>query len=414
MKPWERRLRDLSRLLQNCGETYFSPDLFRQNVNQFLQTSRTVTFIIQKNKSDIRDYETWYKSNIIVPWSNDEIMKWAKDARNAIEKEGDLDMFSHLNVAVIYSHLADEDMVIKTPRPFLVQADINAIAKLAKRVLSPGTLDATVMKIERRWVANCLPAHELISALTYVYYSQYRVCEKLASHLDSTLDGSIPHPSLLDPILTDVSHARYIKLGKPNVGRFRTIRVKRDANFQPHPSLYALKDEISAMPTTKSLDGLIAKAEKMAHFMFTNDGYHVPMLFLFDDSWNQIDFVTTEFADQADKFIFARNVAIRAAYMKAAAFVFVSESWVRSLDPSGEKSVRELPIIGEQLQLIAGDFTGKIKSVDWDIVRSNDGAKPMLKRSDTQKDEEDVRRIFFVAPLVVAMKSVRPRPPTAT
>lgn len=409
MQPWERRLRDLARLLQNCGETYFSPDLFRQNTNQFLQTSRTVTFIIQKNKAEIPEYELWYKRHVIDPWGNDEIMKWAKDARNTIEKEGDLDMHSRLDVAVIYSHLAQEDIVLETPRPFLLQADINAIAKLAKNSLPPGTLDATVLKIERRWVANCLPDHELISALTYIYNSQYKVCEKLASHLNGKLDASIPHPSLLDPTSNDVSRARYIKIGKPNVGKFKTIRVKSDANYQPPPALYALKDEIASMPPTKSLDGLVDKAAKMAHFTFSHDGYHVPMLFLYDDNWNQIDFVTTEFSDQADKFIFARNIAKRAAYMKAAAFVFVSETWVRSLDHSGNKPIRDLPVIGEQLQLIAGDFTGKLKSVDWNIIRPDQSTKPLLNLSSTQKDSDDVQRIFFVAPLVEAMKSVRPK-----
>ena len=86
MRPWERRLRDLAQLLRNCGETYFSPDLFRQNTNQFLQTSRTVTFIIQKNKADTPGFEAWYKTNVLQPWSNDPVMSWAKDARNVIEK----------------------------------------------------------------------------------------------------------------------------------------------------------------------------------------------------------------------------------------------------------------------------------------------------------------------------------------
>lgn len=42
-KPWERRLKDLSHLLKCCIDTYFDPELFRLNLNQFLQTARTVT-----------------------------------------------------------------------------------------------------------------------------------------------------------------------------------------------------------------------------------------------------------------------------------------------------------------------------------------------------------------------------------
>lgn len=60
LKPWEKRLSDLSHILQSCAHTYFEPDLFRRNTNQFLQTARTVTFIIQKNKATIRDFDRWY------------------------------------------------------------------------------------------------------------------------------------------------------------------------------------------------------------------------------------------------------------------------------------------------------------------------------------------------------------------
>jgi len=55
--PWERRLGDLAHILESCGSSYFDPDRFRRNTNQFLQTSRTITFIIQKNKSEIPDLD---------------------------------------------------------------------------------------------------------------------------------------------------------------------------------------------------------------------------------------------------------------------------------------------------------------------------------------------------------------------
>jgi len=93
-KPWERRLKDLSRLLANCAAAYFSPDLFRMNTNQYLQTARTVTFIIQKNKDHIPHFDKWYKDNVIDKWKNLDLMCWARDSRNKIEKEGDLDLFS--------------------------------------------------------------------------------------------------------------------------------------------------------------------------------------------------------------------------------------------------------------------------------------------------------------------------------
>jgi len=146
MRPWERRLRDLAQLLRNCGETYFSPDLFRQNTNQFLQTSRTVTFIIQKNKADIPDFDVWYKANVLQPWASDPVMSWAKDARNVIEKEGDLEMQSTLRATVLYSYISDEDMVIEVNRRELLQANIDRLLQAARQKLPPGIADAAVLK----------------------------------------------------------------------------------------------------------------------------------------------------------------------------------------------------------------------------------------------------------------------------
>src|SRR5690606_22099691 len=116
MKPWERRLRDLSQLLTNCHSTYFDPNLFRMNTNQFLQTARTVTFIIQKNKAEIPNYQSWYLMAVVTPWKNDEVMTWAKDARNVIEKEGDLELNSLLKATLLFSYLEEQDLSIDCGR----------------------------------------------------------------------------------------------------------------------------------------------------------------------------------------------------------------------------------------------------------------------------------------------------------
>ena len=167
MRSWERRLRDLAQLLRNCGETYFAPDLFRQNTNQFLQTSRTVTFIIQKNKHDISNYDHWYKAHVLTPWAEDTIMTWAKDARNVIEKEGDLEMHSTLRASVLFSYIVSQDMVLSTTRTELLQANLDKLVRFARTNVPPGVADDAVLKIERRWAANSLPNHEVGFALTY-------------------------------------------------------------------------------------------------------------------------------------------------------------------------------------------------------------------------------------------------------
>jgi hypothetical protein len=406
MFPWERRLRDLARLLCNCGDTYFSPDLFRQNINQFLQTSRTVTFIIQKNKADVPAFDQWYQAQVLTSWAGDSVMTWAKDARNVIEKEGDLEMHSKLVSTVLFSHLPNKDFVIETPRPFLIQADIDKIAKLAKSNLPAGVLDAAVLQLERRWVANSLPDHELISALTYIYARLYNVCNDLTIHLNNQLDPSIPHPTDLDPVANDVGQIRFIKLGKPNMGRLTTTRFERDRNFKPPLALIELQRELKQMPNAKSLDDLIRQRSMLAENTFLVHGNHLPMLCLFDQNWKQIDYIATTFTDQSDKYLFWRNVAKRAAYLKAVAFVWISESWVREQVGTGELPIRKMPIVGEQLHVIGATAEGDVKTSRWRIARSEKSKIASLETIPSENDAK-LNKLFFIEPILEAMRSVQ-------
>src|SRR5882762_8060466 len=102
--PWYKRLKDLRQLIYQADQTYFEPDLFRLNVNNAIQTARTVTFMIQKNKETIKDFDAWYGRNVLEPFSQDRIMKWLKESRNHIEKEGDLDINSRCDLETIFSY----------------------------------------------------------------------------------------------------------------------------------------------------------------------------------------------------------------------------------------------------------------------------------------------------------------------
>lgn len=408
MRPWERRLRDLAQLLRNCGETYFSPDLFRQNTNQFLQTSRTVTFIIQKNKADIPDFDVWYKANVLQPWASDPVMSWAKDARNVIEKEGDLEMQSTLRATVLYSYISDEDMVIEVNRRELLQANIDRLLQAARQKLPPGIADAAVLKIQRRWVANTLPDRELIYALTYAYSQLHMVCSSLAAHLNSAMDSSIPHPTTIDPSSNDVARVRFMKFGKPGVGRHASVRLDADPSYQPPPALLRLKEEFRSAPKPSSLAEVVAMHAKMAQLTFEQHGNHVPMLALYDKEWNQIDFMSTAFTDQAEKYLFWRNVADRAFYLKAFALVWTSESWLRDLKEHQDRPIRELPIVGEQLHVVGADASDASEVIAWNITRPTEPSHPVL----VSLKPEDVYRhqghIFFIKPVVAAMKMAHP------
>lgn len=406
MKPWERRLGDLAQLLQNCAETYFAPDQFRQNTNQFLQTSRTVTFIVQKNKAEIPDFDSWYKDNVLTPWSTDPIMSWAKDARNVIEKEGDLDMQSTLRTSVLFSYVSAEDLVVETTRKELLQADIEKLLRFARTRLPPGIADAAILKIERRWIANSLPNRELLHALTYAYARLHEVCKSLSGHLGTKLEPTVPHPTSLDPNVNNAARARFLKFGKSGVGRNSSIRVGTDPEFRPPPYLVKLKAELAATPKPSCLTDVVARHAKMAKATFDHHGNHVPMLALYDKNWNQIDFMSTAFSDQSEKYLFWRNVADRATYLRAFAMVWTCESWLRDMEGHQDQPIRELPIVGEQLHVVGADATESHKFIAWNIVRATSAGQPALEPVEPGDVNRQPDQVFFVKPVVDAMKAI--------
>ncbi|POR50666.1 hypothetical protein B0G62_108158 [Paraburkholderia eburnea] len=316
-------------------------------------------------------------------------------------------MQSTLRATVLFSHVSDEDMVLETSRKELLKADIEQLLLAALRKLPPGIVDAAVLKIQRLWVANSLPAYELIYALTYAYSQLHRVCSDLAAHLDSVLDASIPHPTDIDPSSTDVAKVRFMKFGKPGMGKHTTVRVDADPSYKPPPALLQLKEDLTAAPKPSSLAEIVAVQAKMAQFTFEHHGNHMPMLVLYDKDWKQIDFMSTAFADQADKFLFWRNVADRAFYLKAYAMIWTSETWLRDLREHNDRPIRALPIIGEQLHVVGADASGATEVVTWNISRPNGDVAPVLTQLMAGDVQGQPGRMFFIEPVIAAMKMVR-------
>lgn len=195
-----------------------------------------------------------------------------------------------------------------------------------------------------------------------------------------------------------------MKLSKPGVGRNTSVRFEADPNFKASPALYRLREDLDAMPNPASLADVAARHAKMARMMFEQNGSHIPMLALYDKNWKQIDFISTAFSDQSEKYLFWRNAADRAFYLKAFAMVWTSESWIRDLKNNKELPISELPIIGEQLHVIAADASGATEVVAWDIERTSKDNHPTLSTTNSENPFKKSENIFFVKPVVAAMK----------
>ena len=56
-----RRLSECHRLWHHAAETYDDPEGFRTQLNALLQALRNVTFVLQKEKRSIPEFDAWYE-----------------------------------------------------------------------------------------------------------------------------------------------------------------------------------------------------------------------------------------------------------------------------------------------------------------------------------------------------------------
>lgn len=401
-KPWERRLEDLAHLLQGCSETYFDPDLFRRNTNQFLQTARTVTFIIQKNKADIPDFDSWYGKQVLDGWAQDQVMTWAKDARNTIEKEGDLDINSTLKVSLIYSYLEEEDLAVPCGRSELLGAGVKQLVRFAQKHLPTGVADAAGIRIERSWITTGLDSLELLQALVYVYSRLYDCCRSLAGQLARSLPTSIPEPSELAGLGDVARHVRLVKLRDLQTYHFRTWRMRAKSEDElPDEFKDRVRELTGELGKPCDFQSAVAYYQGMAQATFSQWGNHIAMLFLLNEDWSVQYMVTPILADQTDKYFFWRMIGERVRVQRPRGLVHIAEVWIRDLKAYPGLPMRELPIKGECLQTCLIDTDGNRSITTWDIHRTEENARPTL--GPPVEAEESDKRVFFLVPAMRSM-----------
>jgi hypothetical protein len=405
MKQWERRLIDLSRILSDCCQNYYDPDKFRISSNQYLQTSRTITFIIQKDKASIPNFDTWYDSCVNIPWKTDRLMMWAKDSRNKIEKEGDLETFSTLEAVLLFSYLEEQDLIVRFRRKELLTAGIKKLVRLSEKSLPTSVSDAAVIRIERQWIANSLQEWEMLNAFVYIYNQVYGSCQSLAEHIGSQLPDDVPSPSSMSALRENAILPQYIKLRDRKSRRYMHQSYEQPADFSPPEEFrIAIQQAKETGQNPSNLGEAVQWYTRFAKAMFESQGNHVSLLFLFDATWRPLDITGVHFEDQADKYIFWRRLADKVSAVKPAGLIFIGELWVRKIQNFAIDAIREMPIIDECLQVIGVDSSGKIEDVTWRILRASEDTLPTLQLLTKGYDKPAQQTPNFLLPVLREME----------
>ena len=402
-----RRLKDLSRQWHAARDAYFQPEQFRIGLQSTITTARTVTFILQSHKASIPDFDIWYEK-VQAKFRADPIMKWAVNARNKVEKQGDLITLSQVRIELVASYAGHPST---TWTPASVLASLGDI----RRSIPAALLDDHVRKhgvlcVQRRWVDEELPDHEILDALAHVYGQLAQMIIDLHHHIGTVIPDGGPDKGehlLLSPLpdgrqksmeVLEAERTIYIA-----VRDGKEMEIGRIPKGPPRAKVTRLARKRYGKSAWAGLGDAHTFAE-MADVFFTEarrlmlrDGYHLPIMLLWKDliPMDQIQAWPT---DQRAKYMLMRDAAARARQIGANGVTYVSEAWTARREDIPESGfAAEADRRGEALVMFAATAEGEMFSLQADVTRKRVKAHKVKALGPTVRDDGHVMALapFF-------------------
>lgn len=331
------RMNEAHRLWHQTAADYDNPDSFRANLNACIQALRNVTFVLQKEKSLIPNFNDWYGA-----WQDklrkDNILSWLVEARNVIVKEGDLETQSRVRASILSSYNSPPEYEMNVD-PMMPTKEIAAI--MASQNIPQNLIKHGILRVERKWISIDLPDHELLEALSH----SYGVLSTLIydAHLQSKSaipqlyfkqkDGKVkdyagasithltgPLPCM---VVTDEARTVWLKLSTNEFLRQSPLKIKKISRKEVVERYGDLPDTISGARSKRELAMIFLDWAKN---ILLTDGNHVPIVFLeLPNGKHQI--WTCAMRDQSEKYIMARRLVKDVEMTGAKSIMSISEVW---------------------------------------------------------------------------------------
>ena len=337
----DRRPDDVRLAWIEALKNYNKPNEFPRRLNTCVTTLRSVTFVLQKCKKRIPDFEAWYDK-----WQKqmcaDDVMRWVVRARNYIEKAGDLQTLSIANTTVTL------DWGMKLYQRFPVNPFLNTL-QIAEKVresvpVGKEKADSALLEVERQWVDVQLPDYEVLDALSYCYSFIAKVVED--AHTQVGIRGLCPYRKALGVLDIDPKSIKHLG-GRPPcmvaTRAERTVWVKLSTGEELRPVQYHKEIDLDEARKAAKRYGLDERGDlfkkkpetmreeaefwfNMAKIVLCKDGYHIPMVILYGPNPTIIHMRLDE---QVDKYLMWERIAEHVEVCGAEKLVFVAEAWLR-------------------------------------------------------------------------------------
>jgi len=391
MKPEEycpipqthQRLHQAHRLWHQTQESYPDPDGFCANLNATIQALRSVTFVLQKEHRAIPGFPEWYAQ-----WQDrlkqDELMKWLVNARNKIEKEGDLKTHSTAQVSIL---AGGEPIRVAE----LIVNPLTPPKRIAERYrslpLPPHIRREGVLRVERQWVAADLPDRELLDILAHCYgvlatllVDAHRLCGFIMRtfRLDAHEGRPVRTEHLAGrlPCMVTTPEMRiariHLESGEPLLPAAMSLSLTREQIGAAGEKYKKAREGLTPPSSRDFIESAVYWSE-YAKRVLTTDGYHVPLaILMMQDS--SIELHELMFEDRQAIYVLMEQLANRVYVSGAVGVILINEGWMaRPEELEGGKRPSEVPGRRETLMVEAVAADGRRRAFITPFSRNEKG-----------------------------------------
>ena len=303
------------------------------NLNALIQGLRNVTWLLQKQRHDLPDFETWYNG-----WtqsvSDDAVMKWLVRSRNRIVKESDLELLSTAKVRISLDWLHEYESSWVMP-PRLDTRNILIRIMSSERGMPP----VGMLTIERRWIDKLLPEWELLDSTAHAYDHLVQlmliahgkiginVCnlpgrdrECVTAKLARGLIGCMSFRAQSRLLHIDLSSRTEFTEG------YRIIAADEGERKRA-------RERYGTISMTGTVIELVPNALEIAKRMLSADAALMTVAWIIRGR-AVVQFHPIDFPNREAKRLMMHRLADRVAVLNADGVIFIGESWIYEAEPA--------------------------------------------------------------------------------
>lgn len=393
------RLNHAFSMFEEITARYQKPDEFTVTLNDLIQALRNITFILQAEKENVKDFDKWYAPHQKI-MKEDEALSWLNDARVHVVHRGDLEKKSHLTLR-IKDHL-DQVLLKEAFDPYIPLSDALIRFKRALRLDLPKFYEEeTIIEAEREWVVDTFPKAEItdvliycLSMLTGIIYEAHGVCGIDPMHCP--LNAFVKEgEDFLVVIRNKVKKGRVLKMlykedralafKNEDFSPFDKVPGKEETYGELAEKRYGPAKEIIKSVETKNRavgDLPFNKIElhiRASRHFFAIDGHVQPIAFLYFPDRSPM-MIQLELKNPEDRYLMAELIAEKVEETHCAAVLMVGETW------SGEPPMEGRELIPPRLQenkkehvMVLAASPARTEMCLIEIKRNSDGSASLGK-----------------------------------